>query len=102
MPIKTGPNYTGVLKEPIRPPKNDEELTPEELATDFERQYMARVAALFDHYGLKFGQPGAHAILALNLAADHIDGFTVVLRRPGRAKKRKGDLGIKLFTEVQA
>lgn len=102
MSKNTGPKYTGVLKKPIRFPNPDQASTPEEYAAYFDQQFSERFAALFNHYGIKLKQPGAGFILAFNLAADHIKGFTVTDRGPGRTSKWIGDDGRKLYHDVQA
>ena len=86
---RQSPRYTGVLAEHILLPDRDTQsrwISPrglrfrssaEEAADDkqIKQAWLAKVPALFDHFGINSDDPNAWQLLAFALAFDHVPGF---------------------------
>lgn len=98
--------YSGVLGEPLRVSNGVLDLVRDpELADHWkvlQNKRMAKMPALFEHYGLLKDAPNAWFCLAYMLASDHVKGFKEEIpagRKRGESSTR--GIGIALWCDVR-
>jgi hypothetical protein len=98
---KAKPQYEGILSEPLSLPVAGLLADEDELNREYAEEYLKRVKALYQHYGVKLGQPGADRKVALSLAKDHVKGFTIKGRARGRPRKWDYVKLMELYADVR-
>ena len=94
-------SYTGILNEPMRlPRKTIVGPTPEKQRTQSIEEFLHRVGALFNHYGIDPKTDNAWVHLAVSLAQKHVPGFQFGERKPGAPYKRVED-DIRIYIRVK-
>ncbi|HEY8596439.1 MAG TPA: hypothetical protein VIL84_14455 [Devosiaceae bacterium] len=93
-PKNASPKYKGILKEPIDRDYYFRDLTLLEreivgedgLKNEFVKLSLRKLDALYEHYGVGRGQPGAADELILELAKAHVPGFKIKSLKDKRLK----------------
>ncbi len=94
-------SYTGILNEPMQlPRKTLLGRTIEKQTAQSFKEFLHRVGALFNHYGIDPAADRAWMHLAVSLAQNHVPGFQYGERKLGAPYKRAGD-DIKIYVRVK-
>ena len=94
-------SYTGILNEPM-PLLRNTVLAPttEKQTAQSVEEFLHRVGALFNHYGIDPKTDDAWMHLAVSLAQKHVPGFQFSERKPGAPYKRVED-DIRIYFRVK-